>query len=406
MLYDNALLLRVYLHWWRRTDDPLAKRIAHETAQFLIRDLGTPQGGFASALDADTDGVEGSTYVWTPAQLAAELGADDGTFVAELCTVTPQGTFEDGASTLQLPTDPDDPRRWAALRDRLFAARNERPQPSRDDKVVTSWNALAISALAEAAVLFGESAWLDAARRAAELLLDVHVVDGRLRRTSRDGRVGDAAGVADDYGNLAEAMLTMHQATAEPRWLQAAAELLDVALAHFVDGAGGFFDTADDAEQLVRRPRDPTDNATPSGASSLVTALVAYSALTESLHHRSAAEAGLGTVAALAATQPRFFGWALAVAEALRAGPLQVAIVGENGDGELTATAWRERHGGAVVISGQPDADGVALLRDRGLVAAAPAAYVCRGMVCERPVVTVDALSAALAIGRSGRRTP
>ncbi len=395
MLYDNALLLRVYLHLWRLTGSALAERIARETADFLLRDLRTPEGGFASALDADTDGVEGLTYVWTPEQLRAVLG-DDADAAADWFTVTEAGTFEEGASTLQLLNDPPDRPLWTDVRSRLFRARAERPQPSRDDKVVTSWNGLAIAALAEAGVVLGQVAYLDAAEQCARLLLHVHLVDGRLRRTSRDGQVGDAAGVADDYGNFADGLLVLHQATADPRWLRAAGELLDVAIERFRSPDGGFFDTADDAEQLVRRPKDPADNATPAGQSALVAALVAYSALTESLPHRAVAEQVIRGVGELAIGQPRFFGWILAAATGLTAGPVQVAVVGELGGGALAATAWRDRPPGAVVVSGIPDAEGVPLLAYRVLVGGAAAAYVCRGMVCEAPVTTVEALHAAL----------
>jgi uncharacterized protein YyaL (SSP411 family) len=396
MLYDNALLLRVYLHLWRRTGDPLAERVARETADFLLRDLRTAQGGFASALDADTDGVEGATYAWTPRQLIDVLGTRDGEYAARTFTVTEGGTFEHGASTLQLLEEPSDPARWRMVRDQLMAARATRLQPARDDKVVTSWNGLTIGALAEAGVLLAEERYLAAARCAAELLVSTHMMDGRLRRTSRDGRAGDAAGVADDYGNLADGLLVLHQATADPLWLTAAGELLDTAVAHFRDPDGGFFDTADDAEQLVRRPQDPTDNASPSGASSLITALVAYSALTESLVHREIAEAALATVSQIGTQQPRFLGWALGAAEALASGPLQVAVVGERGHGPLTEAAWRARPGGAVVTSGDPDASGVPLLADRMLVDGQPAAYVCRAMVCQRPVTTVEELLAGI----------
>jgi uncharacterized protein len=168
--------------------------------------------------------------------------------------------------------------------------------------------------------------------------------------------------------------------------------LLDFALIRFADDSGGFFDTGDDAEQLVRRPKDPTDNATPSGASALAQALVTYSALTGSLEHRRRAAEALRIVSALGVQQPRFLGWALAAAEALAAGPLQVAVVGEPGGGELSTTAWRERAGGAVVVSGEPDAAGVPLLADRPLVRGKAAAYVCRGMVCDLPVTTADDL--------------
>jgi uncharacterized protein len=395
MLYDNALLLRAYLHWWRRTSAPLAERVARETAEFLLRDLATPDGGFASALDADTDGVEGLTYVWTPAQLREVLDADADA-AAALFAVTSDGTFEHGASTLQLLSDPDDPAQWEDLRMRLFAARTLRPQPARDDKVVTGWNGLAIAALAEAGVLLGEPRYVAAAVDCTELLLDRHVVDGRLRRTSRDGVVGAALGVLEDYGDLADGLLMLHQATADPVWLRSAGQLLDVALERFGDGEGGFYDTGDDAEQLVRRPRDPSDNATPSGASALIGALIGYAALTGSTPHRTAAENALAQLGELAVGQPRFFGWALAAAEALAAGPLQVAIVGEAGDGPLTSAAWRLRPPGAVVVSAEPDAPDLPLLAERPLVGGAPAAYVCRGMVCDLPVTDVTALERQL----------
>jgi len=389
MLYDNALLLRAYLHWWRVSDAPLAERIVRETAEFLLRDLRTPEGGFASALDADADGVEGLTYAWTPTQLVEVLGPADGAAAAELFAVTAAGTFEHGSSTLQLPRDAADPVQWAELRARLLAARSIRPQPARDDKVVTAWNGLAIAALAEAGVLLGVPRYLDAARGAAQLLLDVHLVDGRLRRTSRDGVVGAAAGVLEDYGDLAEGLLVLHQATGEPSWLGVAGELLETVLAHFGDGAGGFYDTADDAEALMRRPRDPSDNAAPSGTSAAIAALVAHSALTGTSTHRAAAEDALRNVAGLAVRQPRFFGWALAAAAALADGPVQVAVVGEQGRGPLTAAAWRARPAGAVVVSDAPDHP---LLADRPLVGGRPAAYVCRGMVCDLPVTDVAAL--------------
>ncbi|MEO6887017.1 MAG: thioredoxin domain-containing protein, partial [Jatrophihabitantaceae bacterium] len=396
MLYDNALLLRVYLHWWRLTADPLAGRIARETADFLISDLGTPEGGFASALDADTDGVEGLTYVWTPSQLREVLGESAGA-AAGLFEVTASGTFEEGASTLQLLRDPEDPRRYQELRALLLTSRTTRPQPARDDKIVTAWNGLAIAALAEAAGLLDEPRYLHAAAAAAELVVGTHLVEGRLRRTSRGGVAGSALAVAEDYGDLAEGLLALHQATADPRWLQHAGKLLDFALIHFADhDEGGFFDTADDAEVLVRRPKDPSDNAAPSGSSALAQALLTYSALTGSHEHRVAAERALAAVSGLGVRQPRFLGWGLAAAEALVGGPVQIAIVGERRVGPLMSAALKHRPPGAVVIGGEPDASGIALLAGRPLVTGRPAAYVCRGMVCDLPVTTVADLLAAL----------
>jgi uncharacterized protein YyaL (SSP411 family) len=393
MLYDNALLLRVYVHWWRRSGNPLAERVARETADFLLRDLRTVEGGFAAALDADTDGVEGLTYVWTREQLADELGPD-AEAAAALFGVTEPGTFEHGASTLQLPADPADAAAYQRIRDRLSAARAGRPQPGRDDKVVTAWNGLVIAAFAEAGVLLGNQ-YLDAAVRCADLLLDKHLVDSRLRRTSRDGAVGTALGVAEDYGDFAEGLLALHQATGQPRWLEAAGRLLDDALVRFADGSGGFFDTGDDAQQLVRRPRDPSDNAAPSGTSALAAALLTYSALTGSPAHRTAAEQALRIVSGAGVVQPRFFGWALAAAEALQDGPVQVALVGD--DGALARVAWSARPAGAVVVAGEPDQAGVPLLAGRPLVAGRAAAYVCRRMVCDLPVTTAAELAARLA---------
>jgi uncharacterized protein len=395
MLYDNALLLRVYAHLHRVTGAPLALRVADETAAFLIRDLGTTQGGFASALDADTEGVEGKTYAWTPAQLVDALGAEDGAWAAQLLAVTEAGTFEHGASTLQLIADPDDPARWERVRAALLAARAARPQPARDDKVVTAWNGLAIVALAEGGAALDRPAWVGAAARAADLLLDRHIVDGRLRRSSRDGSVGAAAGVLEDHAALADGLLALHQATGAPRWLAAATELLDVTLAHFADGTGVFFDTADDAEALLHRPREITDNASPCGSSALVSALLSASVLIDDGgRYREAAEAALRGAGTLLRRHPRFAGHWLTAAEAQIAGPLQVAIAGDGPD--LLDRARRVAPGGTVIVAGAPDAPGVPLLAARPLVDGLAAAYVCHGFVCDRPVTTPDALAAAV----------
>ena len=402
MLYDNALLLRAYAHLARvpGPGQQLGRRVAEETAGFLLRDLRTPEGGFASALDADADGVEGLTYAWTRAQLADVLGADDAAWAADLLVVTASGTFEHGASTLQLPADPDDPPRWARVRAALLAARDRRPQPARDDKVVTAWNALAVLALAEAGAALGRDDWVAAAEETAELLLGRHVVDGRVRRSSRDGVVGAAAGVLDDHALLAEALLALHQATGAARRLEQACEVLDLALARFADPAapGAFFDTADDAEALLHRPREVTDGATPSGAAALAGALFTASVLVdEPERYRAAADAAVRAAGALAAQYPRFAGHRLTVAEAALRGPLQVAVVGpEPGRSALTAHARAVAPGGTVVVAGEPDAPGVPLLAHRPTVDGAAAAYVCRGFVCDRPVTTTEELTAAL----------
>ncbi len=236
MLYDNALLLGLYARWWRQTGDPLGERIARETADFLLRELRTDQGGFASALDADSEGVEGKFYAWTPAQLDEALGPEDGPWAAGLFEVTEQGTFEHGASTLQLLSDPDDVERWERVRARLLGVRSERVRPARDDKVVTAWNALAITSLAEAGALLGEQRYVDAAVDAARLLVDRHLEGRILRRVSRDGVVGRHAGVLEDYACLSHALVTLLSATGDVTWLWTARELLNRALAMFPAG--------------------------------------------------------------------------------------------------------------------------------------------------------------------------
>jgi uncharacterized protein len=399
MLYDNALLLRVYSHLERTTGAGWARRVADETAAFLLRDLGTTEGGFASALDADTDGVEGLTYVWTPEQLREVLGDDDGAWAAEVLTVPAAGTFEHGSSTLQLLRDPEDTARLARVRTALAEARAQRPQPARDDKVVTAWNGLAIAALADHGARTGNAELVAAARRAAELLHAVHWVDGRLRRASRNGVVGAHAGVLEDYGDLAEGLLALHAATGEGRWLTWAGELLDVVADQFVDADGTWHDTAADAEALVHRPFDPADGPTPAGIAATAGALVGYAALAGSPAHRARGEQALSSLAGLVAQAPQAAGWAAAVGEALLAGPLEVAVSGPAGPARdaLAAAARASASPGAVVVVGEPGAPGVPLLADRPLVGSAPAAYVCRGFVCSAPVTEVSALSAAMA---------
>ncbi|HEU4543281.1 MAG TPA: thioredoxin domain-containing protein [Jiangellaceae bacterium] len=411
MLYDNALLLRVYAHLWRATGSPLAARIARETAEFLLRDLHTAEGGFASALDADTvqngHSVEGATYIWTPAQLREVLGDVDGSWAADLLGVTDVGTFERGTSTLQLRRDPDDRDRWAALRERLLRARVTRPQPARDDKVVAAWNGLAVAALADAGTLLGEPSWVDAAVACADLLVHLHLDDsGRMRRVSRAGTASSHAGVLEDHANAAEGFLALVTATSDPVWLSFAEQVLDIVITRYTDPEGGFFDTADDATDIrlagIRRPQDPTDNATPSGWSAAAGALLTFSAFTGSSRHREVAERALSGYDALAAHAPRFAGWGLAVAEALVSGPAEVAIVGPVTDprtSELRAAALRSTSPGAAIVAGDPTdpaAQDVPLLRDRPLVGGAPAAYVCRGFVCERPAIDPAELTAAL----------
>ncbi|WP_407667581.1 thioredoxin domain-containing protein [Mycolicibacterium arseniciresistens] len=397
MLYDNALLLRLYAHWARRTGSPLAVRVTAATAGFLIDALGDG-GMFTSSLDADTDGVEGLTYVWTPAQLTQVLGPDDGAWAADVLGVTAAGTFEHGASVLQLLRDPDDVERFAQVRAALAAARSDRPQPGRDDKVVTAWNGLAITALAEASVALGRSDLLDAAVACASRLVDFHVVDGRLRRASLGGRVGESAAILEDYAMLATGLLTLYTVTGEPSWLRAASRLLDVALEHFADPEvpGRWFDTADDADKLMVRPSDPMDGATPSGASSMAEALQLAAHLTGSPTYLEAASATLASATPILARAPRAGGHWLTVAEAAVRGPIQIAVACDPASSELLRAARTLAPGGAVVVGGPADSSELLAGRDR--VRGADAAYVCRGQVCDLPVTTTAELAVALGV--------
>ena len=399
MLYDNALLLRTYAHWARRTGDPLARRVAAETAGFLLDEL--REGDmFTSSLDADADGSEGSTYVWTPAQLTGLLGDDDGRWAASVFGVTEGGTFEAGASVLQRLDEPDDPERFERVRAALLAARRTRAQPDRDDKVVTAWNGLAITALAEASVALAAPELADAASNCATALLRLHVVDGRLRRASLGGRVGDSAAVLEDHAILATGLLTLHQLTADEGWLTSATDLLDSAVAHFADRdqPGRWFDSADDAEQLVLRPADPYDGATPSGASSVVEAMLTAAHLTggeRADRYLQAAADALQAHSVLLARAPRSAGHWLAVAEAVVRGPLQIAVACTDQGSSLLADARLLAPGGAIVVGGALDSSELLAGRDR--VGDADAAYVCRGRVCDLPVTSAEALAEVLA---------
>jgi uncharacterized protein len=398
MLYDNALLARVYAHWWRLTGAEMGRRVALDTCDWMVRDLRTAQHGFASALDADSETPgggheEGAYYVWTPDELTEVLGADDGAYAATLFEVT--GTFEHGTSVLQLRRSPEDRERYERIRAALLEARTRRVPPGRDDKVVAGWNGLAIAALAECGAYFDRPDLVAAAVDASRLLREVHWHEGRLLRTSREGAAGTNAGVLEDYADLAEGLIALYGVTGDAAHAEFAGELLDIVLDRFADGHGGFFDTADDAENLWKRPQDPTDNATPSGQFAAAGALLSYSALTGSSRHREAAVAALGPVVPLADRHARFAGWGLAVAEAYLAGPLEVAVAGPADDPrtrELHRTALLSPVP-AVVATGS----GVPLMEGRTPVDGRPAAYVCRQFTCRMPVTDTGALKHELA---------
>ncbi|GAB2595551.1 thioredoxin domain-containing protein [Pseudactinotalea suaedae] len=410
MLYDNALLIGCYARGAveaQRRGDPLAalcERVVVETIEWLTTEMLTEQGAFASSLDADSidpaDGQlrEGAYYVWTPDQLAEVVGEVDGDRLAHVLGVEQGGTFEHGTSTLQLRVDPDEPAWFADARQRLRAARSERPAPGRDDKVVAAWNGWAIASIVDAAMLLGRPEWLPVARRVATAVLEIQLDGDRLRRVSLGGVPSQAPGAAEDYAGTALGLLALAGATGEAPWLESALALLESLERHFLAEDGGLHDAADDAETLVRRPREVGENATPSGTTTALRAYRAAYRLTADDRWRVRAEALLATVATHVARAPRAAGWALADAVAEHGGrsPVEVAIVGEDASGELTRAAWRGAPPGSVVVTGAPDS-GIPLLTSRPLQGGGGTAYVCRGHVCELPVTSVDGLQRLLA---------
>ncbi|MEA2677098.1 MAG: uncharacterized protein QOJ81_1239 [Chloroflexota bacterium] len=396
MLYDNAQLARVYVHAWQLTGDARYREVALDTLTFMERDLLTADGGFAASLDADTAGVEGATYVWTLQEIEALLA--DGALAAEFCRVygvTSNGNWE-GHTILSRVSDGDEERLRAA-RDKLFAARQKRPQPARDDKVLTAWNGLAIAAFADAAAAFDEPRLADVAARAADLLLTrVRSTEGRLNRSWKDGRALHA-GTLEDYTHLADGLLALYQATFVERWFVAARDLADQVLAHFADPYGGFFDTADDHEALITRPKGLQDNAIPSGGAMAAEVLLRLAAFTGDAKYRDAAEAALSGVVAVACRHPTAFAqWLNALTFAV-GDVVEIAIAGEPDSPDVQSLLSVVRAGYrplSVLASG--NAGAVPLLDDRPQRDGRATAYVCRNFACRAPVAEPVHLAAQL----------
>jgi uncharacterized protein len=402
MLYDNALLARAYLHGHLLTGDSDFRDVAEETLDYLAGDMRLSEGGFASARDADSEGEEGLFYVWTSEELESLLEPDDARLFARLYDASPGGNFE-GRSILHLPHAPEaiaqaegvSPaelrRRVAAARTVLLEARGRREPPFRDDKVLVSWNALAIRAFAEAGAALDRPDYVRIAAEAADFLWRALRSDDRLLHVYMDGEA-KVLGFLDDHAGLGNALLSLHAATLEPRWLEAARWLSDEILTRFWDEAeGSAFDTAADAERLILRPRDSMDNATPSGPSLAAELLTRAAAVFGEESYRSAAMRIIERESAMLAQFGPAFGRMLSVLDSTLASPVEVAIVGTH-EGDATSaliTAAHARFVRNVTIVGRFDGDevrGVPLLEDRGLREGKPTAYVCRGHACRLPV--------------------
>jgi uncharacterized protein YyaL (SSP411 family) len=400
MLYDNAQLARVYLHAWQQFGEARYREVAEEILDYMARELTTADGAFAASQDADTNGVEGATFTWTAAEIRESLGDDADAFMTAY-GVTDAGNWE-GTNILSRVTPPGDTAAERALQDarrRLFELRAKRPQPARDDKALAAWNGLAIAAFAEASRLRNGEFYVRLAVRAGEAVLaGLRTSDGRLKRSWKDGRAtGD--GVLEDYANLADGLLALYDATFDERWFTTARSLMDVVMEHFVDPDGGFFDTADDHERLVTRPKDVQDNAVPSGNSMAALVLLRFAALTGEGSYRTAAERALRLVVGFVGRYPTgFANWLCAIDFAL-ADVIELAIVGRPADpevGRLIAPALEGNRPNQVVAVGDPATSVVPLLAGRFAIDGRPTAFVCRNFACRQPVTEPEALAAML----------
>jgi len=379
MLYDNALLARAYLHGWQVAREPLLRRVCERTLDWLLRELRGPEGGFYSALDADSEGVEGKYYVWTLADLRDVLGEQADAAIAYF-GATERGNFE-GANVLEARGP--EPAELEAIERTLLAAREARVRPGLDDKRLTAWNALAISAFADAGAALERDDYLAAAIDCAEFVLrDLRGADGRLLRTWNEGRAKLGA-YLEDHAFLLEALLTLYEATFDPRWFREARVLADTLLQRFADGERGFFSTADDHEQLVARRKDLEDTPIPSGNSSAALGLLRLAALTGEHEYERHAVGTLRLLHEVAARYPIAFGHVLQALDFHLAPVREVALVG--GDVAPLARVVRDEFRPHVVVAGGP-ADDVPLLDGRTPVDGRAAAYVCERFACQAPV--------------------
>ena len=424
MLYDNSQLLRSYLHMWQITQKPLFLRIVNETIDYVLREMTAPAGGFYSTQDADSEGEEGKFFVWSPAEIETLLGAENARLFNAHFGVSPRGNFE-GHNILNINmTLADVARRFgkteqavaavtAEGKHALFAARELRIKPARDEKVLTEWNGLMIHALADCGAVLGRADALDAARKAANFVLDkMSQPDGKLYRSwtppqpspQENGRQRGGArfnAYLEDYAAFIRSLIALYEATFELRWLGEASRLTQLMLSQFGDEErGGFFQTGVDHEQLVVRRKDFIDNAIPSGNSLAAEALLRLSVLTGNQEYRQRATAILLMMKEAMAQQPTGFGRLLGVLNALLSPSQEVAVVGDPQEAATHALLdqVRQRYLPTTVLAlKHPNEESMLpLLEGRTLVDGKAAAYVCENYACQLPVTTAEALGRLL----------
>ncbi len=402
MLYDNALLAPVYAEAFAVTGEPTFERVARETCAYVIREMTHPDGGFYSATDADSEGVEGKYFVWTPDEIRDVLGRADGDAFCSYFGVSASGNFEHGTSALTQKGDESRRATFASAIARLLERRRTRVAPGLDDKVLTEWNGLMISGLVRTGAILDEPRFVAAAERAAAFLLGAAWNGGRLLRTWREGEARIDA-FLPDYANLAQALFDLASVSSDPRWLDAAIRLTGAALDRFAAPDGGFFMTAADQEAPLGRSRDPFDNAVPSGNSVMAMNLLRAHEVTGDAGYEAAARATMQSFAALVRQSPAGFGQMLQAIDVAIYHPRTVLLVGRPGADDLRALE-RAAHGrlrpGSFVLASDggrandPTAPGI--LRHRDAVGGRATAYVCAGGTCLSPIQDAPALAAAL----------
>jgi uncharacterized protein YyaL (SSP411 family) len=403
MLYDNALLARAYLHGWQMTGEPPFRRVCEETLAFMARELRGPEGGFLSALDADSEGVEGKFYVWTVDEVRAAVGVDDFEAAVAWLGVSQDGNFVDphhpapGLNVLTARGPEPPPEARERIRSALFAARAQRVRPGLDDKRLAAWNGLAIHAFAEAGAVLSRPDLVAVAVEAAEFVLgSMRDASGRLLRTWKDGE-GKLNAYLEDHAFLLEALLALYEATFDPRWFAEARTLADAILDRFADpDGGGFFSTSVDHEALLVRRREIEDAPIPSGSSSAAVGLLRLAALTGEARYADAAVSHLRLVVPYLGKHPQAFAHALIALDWVLGPTREVALAGDEDGVAALAAVVREALRPGVVVAGPPG-DGVPLMEGRSPVDDRAAAYVCQSFACRLPVGEADQLRDLLA---------
>ncbi len=412
MLYDNALLAGVYLHAWQLTGRPIYRRVVEETLDYVVREMANAQGGFYTAQDADSEGEEGRYYLWTPLEIRSLMEQQDADLLCRHYAVTEKGNFE-GRNVLATRKDTettaaaglDESRARAAIekgRRIMFDARTRRVKPARDEKVLTSWNGLMLAAFAEAGRLLRRPDYIAVAERNARFVLSEMRHDGRLMRSWTPGAGAKHNGYLEDYACYAYGLLALYQATFELQWFVEARTLADSILSHFADPKGGFFDTSDDHERLILRPKTTQDNAIPSGNSMTADVLLRLGWLTDHQKYRRSAELTLEQMAQLMERHPSSFGYWLGVAVLHLSSPTQIAVIGDPKAEDTAAlvdvilNAYRPNCIVALSAPGGEAAEHIPLLEGRRTLEGHATAYVCSGFACQTPVTTPQDLASQI----------